>query len=164
MHYVHSPHLRYSQLAMHILLHVQTVYKDFEDILAIQGLHLKGKKKAIAQNIETICFIQPTLRKILKISIKRNILILGKKISQNKDYRASCLPYIHVKKYLRTLHSECPSRCSNLNSYFSIDLGMLLTLNTLFAQNAFLFYIIMLFDKTGNCAVQENIKIYFKLG
>lgn len=29
---------------MHILLHIYTVYKDLEDILAIQELHLKEKK------------------------------------------------------------------------------------------------------------------------
>lgn len=72
------------------------------------------------------------------MNIQRNILILGgKKPSQNKDYRASCCQYIHVKKYLRTLHSECPSRCSKLSSYFCIDLGLLFTLNTLFVQNVF---------------------------
>lgn len=80
MHYVHSVHFWYSQMAMHILLHISTVYKDLEDVLAIQGLHLKGKK-AIAQNIEAICIIQPTLRKILKISIKRNIFNLEEKKS-----------------------------------------------------------------------------------
>lgn len=72
--------------------------------------------------------------------------------------------YTRKKKYFRTLRSECPSRCGNLHSYFHIDLGMLLTLNRLFAQNAFLFYIMTLFDRTGICAVQEHIKIYLMLG
>lgn len=39
---------------------------------------------------------------------------------------------------------------------------MLLTLNTL-CSKSFSLYIIMLFDKTGICAVQEHIKIYHKL-
>jgi hypothetical protein len=33
-------------------------------------------------------------------------------------------------------------------------------LYTFFVQNAFYLYIVMLVDKTGICAVQENIKIY----
>lgn len=41
---------------------------------------------------------------------------------------------------------------------------MLLTWNTLFVQNVFLLYTITRFDQTGIYAVQENIKIYFKLG
>lgn len=47
---------------------------------------------------------------------------------------------------------------------YIINLRVLLKLYTLFVQNAFHLYIITLFDKTGICAVQENIKIYFKLG
>lgn len=75
------------------------------------------EKKAILWNIEAICDTV-NRKKILEIHIKRNTLILKKKISENKDYRASCC-YIHrlKKKSFRTLHSPCPSRCSHLNSY-----------------------------------------------
>lgn len=103
------------------------------------------------KNIEAICIIQPTVRKILKINIERNILISEKKSLRTRITELHvCHIYIHIKKYFRTLRSECPSRRGDLNSYFYIDLCMLLTVNTLFAQNAFFFlYIITLFDKTG---------------
>ena len=70
------------------------------------------------------------------------------------------MPYIHVKKILQDPAFSMPIKVQ------SSEFLLWLTLNTLFVQSVFFFfsYIVMLFDKTGICAVQENIKIYFKLG
>lgn len=62
------------------------MYKDLEDVLAIQEVHFKEKKPFYKILKPFVLYSQ--LQKILKINIKRNILT-EKKISQNNYYRAS---------------------------------------------------------------------------
>lgn len=96
------------------------------------------------------------------MNIQRNILILGgkKKPLSEQGLQSFMLPIYTRKKISQDPAFWMPVKVQQTKFLFLYQPWPVVYIE--YAPKR-LFYIIMLFDKTGICAVQENIKTSFKL-
>lgn len=148
----------YCQLVMHFIAHINSVQVSWRHL---SHTRTAFRIKSHFTKYWSHLYLTANFKKILKISIKRSILILKKKLRTRitEDHVAiyTCRKIFQDPAFWMPIKVQQPKF-----PFLLINLCCLLWICSLFKMP--FFFISLLFDKTGNCAVQENIKIYFKLG